>query len=232
MQQKIDLESNGFYDLDCSWLPGELLSAAERCIEQQKTAAQAAHESVQSVERPLEFVSPDALEKILVSGQDVHGVASDRSISDVIVFGAHHIEDSVLSEAVSTSRREVDNRLSRELASIFATRKPLNIVSSGHLWYPKGSYMGWHTNNRAPGWRIYINYAEEPGKSFFRYRDPDTGQITTSWDKRWNLRVFRIDERKPIWHCVYSDTNRFSLGYMLKVQKQRNFFRFARKLKR
>ena len=105
-------------------------------------------------------------------------------------------------------------------------------MSSGHFWYPKGSYMGWHTNSRAPGWRIYINFAEEPDKSFFRYRDPETGEIITSWDNQWNLRVFRITARKPIWHCVHSDTNRFSLGYMLKLPEQRGLAGLATKLKR
>ena len=65
---------------------------------------------------------------------------------------------------------------------------------------------------------MYVNYAEEPGRSFFRYRDPDTGKIETSIDREWNFRLFQITPEKPLWHAVYSDTNRFSLGYMVTEQ--------------
>lgn len=106
-------------------------------------------------------------------------------------------------------------------------------MNSGHLWYPKGSHMGWHTNGLAPGWRIFINYAEEPGKSFFRYRDPATGEIITAWDKQWNLRVLRITRRNPLWHCVYADTNRFSLGWMvISEQAQAGLAGFAKRIQK
>ena len=78
--------------------------------------------------------------------------------------------------------------------------------------------MGWHTNSRVPGWRMYLNYAQVPGKSFFRYRDPDTHEVITAWDKQWNFRLFRIDAANPMWHAVYSQTNRFSLGYKLAMR--------------
>ncbi len=57
--------------------------------------------------------------------------------------------------------------------------------------------MGWHTNSRAPGVRIYVTHAEEPGRSFFRYRDPDTDRVVTAPDDRWNVRVFRVGGEKP-----------------------------------
>jgi hypothetical protein len=89
--------------------------------------------------------------------------------------------------------------------------------------------MGWHTNWQNPGWRLYINYAEEPGKSFFRYRDPETGKIVTAIDREFNFRLFRVSEEVPFWHAVCSDTYRYSLGY--KVVKAPKFFqRFRRKI--
>ena len=75
--------------------------------------------------------------------------------------------------------------------------------------------MGWHTNNRAPGWRVYLTYAEQPGKSFFRYRDPGTGHIVTSTDGGWDMRLFRVSPEAPLWHSVYTETHRFSFGYTL-----------------
>ena len=89
---------------------------------------------------------------------------------------------------------------------------------SGAFVYPPGSFVNWHTNNDAPGHRLYMAHADEIGKSFFRYLDADTGEIITDFDKPgWNFRHFIVDPRKPFWHCVYSDTTRFSLGYNIKL---------------
>jgi hypothetical protein len=87
---------------------------------------------------------------------------------------------------------------------------------SGRIWYPPAGYMGWHTNNNNQGHKLYCAYAKEGGKSFFRYRHPETHEIITSWDKEgWNFRIFTVKEQL-LWHCVYSETDRFSIGYTLK----------------
>jgi hypothetical protein len=90
--------------------------------------------------------------------------------------------------------------------------------------------MTWHTNNAAPGWRIYITHAEEPGRSFFRYRDPASGEILTASDHEWDARAFRIDPELPFWHAIYSNTNRFSFGYI--VYPHRPLRAFAGRVKR
>jgi hypothetical protein len=66
-----------------------------------------------------------------------------------------------------------------------------------------------------PGWRLYVNYAEQEGQSFFRYRDPGTGRIVALTDRHWNIRIFRITRDKPLWHAAWLNTNRFSMGYMV-----------------
>jgi hypothetical protein len=84
---------------------------------------------------------------------------------------------------------------------------------SNKIWYPSNGYMGWHTNSKAKGWRLYCSHAREDNKSFFRYQDPKSGEIITSWDKKgWKFRLFLINEI-DLWHCVYSETDRISLGY-------------------
>lgn len=86
---------------------------------------------------------------------------------------------------------------------------------SGRIWYPQNGFMGWHTNSNNKGYRLYCVYAREEGKSFFRYKNPSDGKVITSWDKKgWNFRIFKIDE-KILWHSIYSDTDRFSIGYAL-----------------
>lgn len=84
---------------------------------------------------------------------------------------------------------------------------------SGRIWYPVRGFMGWHTNSDNKGLRLYSTFCRESDKSFFRYRDPNSGEIITSWDKAgWNFRLFSICET-PLWHSIFSMTDRFSIGY-------------------
>jgi hypothetical protein len=77
-------------------------------------------------------------------------------------------------------------------------------------WYPPGGHLGWHKD--APGGRFYATWAE--GKSFFRIIHPDTGEVITSWDKPgWTLRTFYTDHENPLWHCVWAQDTRISIGY-------------------
>lgn len=86
---------------------------------------------------------------------------------------------------------------------------------SGHLWYRAGTVLGWHTNTRVPGWRAYLTWVGEPGRSFFRYRDPADGRIHTSEDQGLDLRIFPVSDADPLWHCVWAGTDRHSLGLRL-----------------
>lgn len=89
---------------------------------------------------------------------------------------------------------------------------------SGFFWYPTGAYMGWHTNANRPGERFFCTYVEEGEKSFFRFRNPQDDKIYTEWEhKGWNFRRFRVGSKNTdiLWHCVYSETERFSFGFYL-----------------
>lgn len=91
------------------------------------------------------------------------------------------------------------------------------VQHTGAFWYPPGGYMGWHTNENNMGHRLYAVYVPESNMSYFKYRDPKDGSIITDWDQKgWNIRVFKILRGKDrLWHCVYSGTDRISLGFNL-----------------
>lgn len=211
----LDFNGEGVFDLDVGILDTEFRTAAKECIAAQKIAAREAVEKFVPSPLALTEVSERALFEIMEQGKDIHGIATDRNISNVIAFGGHNVADAVRNDVVATLREKVDARMQKIAKSIFPREKRLEITSSGHFWYPPGSYMGWHTNSGVPGWRVYINYAEEEGKSFLRYKYPQTSEIFTLQDKEWNIRLFRITRDRPLWHAVYSNTNRFSIGYMI-----------------
>lgn len=86
--------------------------------------------------------------------------------------------------------------------------------SSGFFFYPENSYCGWHTNSDRPGERIYLTFSENGDKSFFRFRDPSTGEIVTRHDETgWTINRFRVPRDEPLWHCVGSFTRRISIGF-------------------
>lgn len=207
----------------------ELVRHATACIAAQREAASAARAAFVPHPQAADQVSPEALQRILDAGDDIHGIASDHSISNVISFNAKHLQSAVDSDAVAALRRKVDTLVSQKLRETFEGGDSLTVTCSGHFWYPPGGYMGWHTNNGAPGWRIYLTHSAEPGKSFFRYRLPADGRIVTSTDQSWDIRLFRIDPQRPLWHAVHSQTDRFSLGYV--VHAKRPLHALAGKLK-
>ena len=92
-----------------------------------------------------------------------------------------------------------------------------NVTASGRYIYPPTGYMGWHTNYKSPGKRLYVTYASEDKKSFFRYRNPKTKEIITDYDdKGITTRQFDITGKHPyFWHCVGSDCIRVSFGYII-----------------
>jgi hypothetical protein len=96
--------------------------------------------------------------------------------------------------------------------------QPLAIKTSGAFLYPDTGFMGWHTNEDKPGFRAYLVYSHEEHQSFFRYEDPRSGKLVTSWDPLgWSFRTFAVgdDSKTRLWHCVYSQTRRASLGFKL-----------------
>mgnify|MGYP003394236701 CR=1 FL=1 len=217
---KIRIDGADFFHERRDWFDDpSLTDAATACIDAQRRAAASARAAFQPNPGAEVEVSPERLAEILDAGGDIHGISSDRSISNVIPFNAKHLNDAVNSPEVAALRERVDAMVIDRLRDTFEEGSRLTATSSGHFWYPPGAYMAWHTNSGAPGWRIYLTHAAEPGRSFFRYRRPTDGEIVTSLDHAWDVRLFRIDPEVPLWHAVFSQTDRFSLGYLLRTKR-------------
>jgi len=91
-----------------------------------------------------------------------------------------------------------------------------SVESRGLYLYPPNGYCGWHTNSKCIGERLYLSWCKEGNKSFFRYVDPETNELHTIWEKEgWNINRFKVSNEpdKLLWHCVYSDTVRISMGF-------------------
>ncbi|MCP5150412.1 MAG: hypothetical protein H6983_17685 [Ectothiorhodospiraceae bacterium] len=95
---------------------------------------------------------------------------------------------------------------------------------SGFFYYPPGGFKEWHTDFEDPQsdpekhWRVYMVKAEDDRKSWFQYVDPDTGKIKKVFDRDAHLNLFSLKEEPPLWHAVWSDTQRWCLGIKLGEQ--------------
>ena len=233
--KKLNFDSDQmFFEWEPTQEDQELIRLAEDCLKRQKAIQpQLLSSRFKPNPKAEEIVSERALAEILRSGDNVEGITRERHISNMIIFNVEGVEDIVRNQELLELRGKLDKAVSRRLPGLLATKKELRVFNTGHFWYPLGGYIGWHTNMGLPGWRLYINHAEETGKSFIRYRNPKTGEVVTSWDKPWQLRLFRIDPKRPFWHAVYSETNRYSFGYNIVPAEKPSFsVRVARKAKR
>lgn len=107
---------------------------------------------------------------------------------------------------------EIINKLGKETGfdSLSLSNYPMHYKK----YKDYNGFMGWHTNHDYPGDRWYFVYNTDNHSSFFRYIDPDTGQMATKWEpKGWCLNHFIVGgDHKPLWHCVYTNNHRISFG--------------------
>jgi hypothetical protein len=125
-------------------------------------------------------------------------------------------EDVCVSEEnnlVNFGHLNISNKLTHVIQRSF----PENDVEvSGYFHYPKTGFMTWHTNSDVPCKRLYITWAKESKKSFFRYFKDE--KVITDYDEAGlTFRIFDIKKEPPfLWHCVGSETDRISFGFRIK----------------
>lgn len=113
-----------------------------------------------------------------------------------------------------------------------------NVVPRGIFYYPPNAECFWHTNADTPGKRIYLTWAGEDNKSFFKYYDDIEGKVVTRYDKKgWNVNEFDIPKDGFLWHYIATkSTKRKSVGFMIEYnnehlihKKSRNLYRICLK---
>ncbi|MEO1134372.1 MAG: hypothetical protein AAFX40_16925, partial [Cyanobacteria bacterium J06639_1] len=114
---------------------------------------------------------------------------------------------------------KLDDRKSRmpELIAAVSSFFGTACRCQGDYWYPRGGFRDWHTNKYdASGWRLYIVDVDEPEKSYFRIKHPQTDEIVTLWDRPGTFNFFLIDPNRLLWHCIGAeDCNRWSKGFVI-----------------
>jgi len=191
-----------------------LAAAVDACVAAQRAAG--AHTRARDY-RPradaLAVVDEPALRAAMARADTPRDIVEDRALSNCIAFNFDNVQGAVAAPELARLVETLTGLVAAQLARVVPGLDTRALENSGNFWYPPGGCMGWHTNLRTPGWRLYITRADAPGRSFFRYRDPASGAIVTARDGLANARLFHITPAAPLWHAVYSDTDRFSLGF-------------------
>lgn len=143
----------------------------------------------------------------LVSEAGLRDVLNKRIKTDFIANKTvRYTEDSVVSQ--STHSRYIvqpgyiiDQLMKEELASLLSC--PVNRVKSRFsYWYPPGGYTQWNAQSSFPGWKVYFTYADRPNESFIRWME--NGEVKTSFNTGFDLRMFYAGEDKEFWSAIYS----------------------------
>jgi hypothetical protein len=84
-------------------------------------------------------------------------------------------------------------------------------------FYPKGGFVGWHTNWDANAYQVLFTWSKT-GDGYFRYLDKKTGEIVTVQDKPgWQCRHYyfgnKHEEDLHCWHSAYAGCERITLAY-------------------
>ena len=127
------------------------------------------------------------------------------------------LDSSETQNKFNTDQAGLDHHLIG-VHNVLRTKYKVKVDVRGQFYYPPTGFMGWHTNVNAPGERFYVTWASEANKSFFRYYDDEKDEIITDYDdKGLTIRQFTIPTGKPyFWHCVGSECDRFSFGFMVR----------------
>jgi len=132
-----------------------------------------------------------------------YGLIEDDQ-SNIIQIKPNHIDVTV-----STKDRKLSIWKNAPTELIQLCRDMGGRGPSGTWIYNKGDYQGWHTNSDVLGQRLYVSWANEDKKSGMRFFINDT-IIDSPDNKGWNIRLFN----PPVWHMVYSDCTRASIGFI------------------
>lgn len=158
-----------------------------------------------------------------VHGKTFETATSEEYLQEIIAKDGKHEGfpecayccDISMVPSVPQSHKDKQRALNEKLIHFLGARN--NAV---HVYYPENGFMGWHTNWNASGYNILLTYNTEENAGYFRYLDPVTKEVVTSWDpKGWSCKVGYFGRRsetdRVIYHSAGSSAKRLTLGYVV-----------------
>ena len=86
------------------------------------------------------------------------------------------------------------------------------------LYYPKGGFVGWHTNQNNSGYQFIFSYSEK-GDGYFQYYDQEKRDIVKIPDvEGWNARYYHFgrESHEHFWHSAYTNVPRITICVLFR----------------
>jgi hypothetical protein len=86
------------------------------------------------------------------------------------------------------------------------------------LYYPKGGFVGWHTNEANSGYQFIFSWSEK-GDGYFQYYDKKTQKVVRIEDKAgWQARYYHFGKDEPdhCWHSAYTNVPRITICVLFR----------------
>lgn len=142
-------------------------------------------------------------------------------LENQLALGAQHsgFPEEYLSHPVSNMMRQYPekfesfkNKVKHEFSAEIGAH-----TSALLNYYPKGGFVGWHTNWNANAYQVLFTWSRT-GDGYFKYLDKATEKIVTVEDKvGWQCRHYyfgKYDEPDHhCWHAAYAGCDRITLAY-------------------
>lgn len=123
----------------------------------------------------------------------------------------------------------VENVLNRypdnkELRDVYDFSRNKIVTSMGanknavFLYYPKGGFVGWHTNQNNSGYQFIFSWSEK-GDGYFQYYDKKKQEIVRLEDKSgWQARYYHFGKDEPdhCWHSAYTNVPRITICVLFR----------------
>ena len=95
--------------------------------------------------------------------------------------------------------------------------------------YPPGGFIAWHNNANAPGYNFIFSWSET-GDGWFKYVDPNTGQVVKVQDKPgWQLKAGYFghygEPERLLYHAASTDCWRCTVSYVFSRDDASEDFR-------
>jgi hypothetical protein len=118
----------------------------------------------------------------------------------------------------------IENPDNKELENIFKFSRVELIQELGandnavFLYYPKGGFVGWHTNEANSGYQFIFSWSEK-GDGYFQYYDKKTQKVVRIEDKAgWQARYYHFGKDEPdhCWHSAYTNVPRITICVLFR----------------
>ena len=166
--------------------------------------------NILSFKEPYEHtVTHEFLKEEMSKGLEGHsGFPPSMKGVELQEFWASQFYDAEWNEAV--------NKILHDLTMILTAKR--NALAA---YYPKGGYIGWHTNWNAPGYNVLLTYSET-GEGYFEYWDMEKKKVVRIPDEKgWQCKVGYYGKDVPeeadlaMWHAAYTDCERLTFAYVI-----------------